>query len=43
VLYRDQRVRVESGVDGDWVRISIPERGYVARSFLEPAPEPEPE
>ena len=40
VLYRDQRVRVEGRVDGAWVRISIPERGYVARAFLAPAGAP---
>jgi hypothetical protein len=40
VLYRGQRVRVGGEVNGDWVRIDIPARGYVARAYLEPAGAP---
>ncbi len=40
VLYRDQRVQVEGEVDGAWVRIDIPARGYVARSYLRPGTPP---
>ena len=40
VLYRGQRVRVQGTVNGQWVRIGIPERGYVARAFLAPAAAP---
>jgi Bacterial SH3 domain len=38
VLYKGQRVLVEGTVAGDWVRISIPDEGYVAKAFLAPAP-----
>ena len=40
VLYREQRVLVEGEVDADWVRVGIPEHGYVARSYLKPARAP---
>ena len=40
VLYRDQRVLVEGEVDAEWVKVGVPERGYVARSFLAPAVAP---
>ncbi|HKI98608.1 MAG TPA: SH3 domain-containing protein [bacterium] len=38
VLYKGQRVLVEGDVNSEWVRISIPARGYVAKAFLDPAP-----
>jgi Bacterial SH3 domain len=40
VLYRDQRVLVEGRVEGDWARISVPARGYVAKAYLAPVQEP---
>ena len=38
VLYREQRVLVEGVVDATWARVGLPERGYVARVYLLPAP-----
>ena len=34
VLYKDQRVLVREEVAGGWVRIGLPERGFVSRRFL---------
>lgn len=34
VLYRDQRVLVEGEVNDRWVKVGVPERGYVAREYL---------
>lgn len=41
VLYKGQRVKVEGAVNNTWVRISIPTQGYVAKTYLAPAPPPE--
>lgn len=40
VLYRDQRVMVEAEVDAEWVKLGIPERGYVSREYLAKASAP---
>lgn len=40
VLYKGQRVMVEGAVNDQWVRISIPAQGYVAKQYLNPAPPP---
>ena len=34
VLYRSQRVLIEGKVNGEWVRIAVPTRGYVSSRFL---------
>ena len=40
VLYRDQRVLVEGNVNDNWVKVGVPERGYVAREYLTAAKAP---
>jgi hypothetical protein len=40
VLYRDQRVLVEGAVDAEWVRVGVPERGYVSAGYLRKAEAP---
>lgn len=42
VLYKDQRVLVRNASDADWVEIELPERGFVARKFVNSnAPKPQ--
>jgi len=40
VLFQHQRVLVEGVVDAEWVKVGLPERGYVASGYLRQAEAP---
>ncbi len=40
ILYHNQRVLVLDTAEQGWARIGAPERGYVARQYLEPPAAP---